>query len=157
MWVKRISFFGSVIGLILSISGLFLPWGKEEWGSGLGARGDYFLGIELLPGTFALVGCAVTAVFLLLYMRKNKRYLFVLVLLGGLMTIFSSLAWIVNPNDLAWHWEWHQEYGIILIISLGISYKVLYGAYISLIGSVLTSSSANFQLFTQFKNQDSPK
>jgi len=123
----------SVIGLIFSISGLFLPWAKREWIPGIMVGSDCLLGVELALGQFALIGCVVTTISLLRYRIRNQRYSLIFVLLGGLITMFCSLAWIINP-------------GVLTPSGWPVSYRVLYGTYISLIGGIVISSSAIFNL-----------
>lgn len=142
MRLERILNFANVSGLVLSISGVFLPWGKRELVSHFMAWRVYLVGVQLLLGTIALMGGAVAAIFLLLHAKKKQRYWLVPVLLGGLITLFCSLVWISNPNAYAWYWDWHQEYGLVPFRTGHIPYKVLYGAYISLAGSITTSIGA---------------
>jgi len=94
-----------------------------------------------LPGTIALGGIVLTGVSLLLHRRK-QGWSRILMLSGGLVTLLSSLAWILSPKALAWRWDWMQGYGIVLTTSHGPSYEALFGGYITFVGSVLTSASA---------------
>lgn len=132
---KKISILVSVTGFVLSVSGLFLPWGEREWPPGVMARPNYLLGIELTLGQFALIGCVVTAVSLLLFRIRNQKYSIAFALLGGLITMLCSLAWILNPGALA--------------LSGWPPYRVLYGAYVSLIGSILTLLNTIFNFLHQ--------
>lgn len=138
---ERILTFTVFIGLFLSISGVFLPWGKEEWGPWYTADPRYLAGVLLLLGTIAMIGDVAAAVFMVLHLKRKQRYWLVSVFSGGLIALFCSLAWISNPDALKWYWDWRQGYGLCLTISSP-SYKVLYGAYISLAGSIVTSIGA---------------
>jgi len=151
---KNIVYVASAIGLVFSLLGLFLPWGQEEWGQVLGIGGGYLFGVELLLGAFALIGSIVSLVFLLFYTRRNRKSSAILMLVGSLIILFSSLAWIVNPNIA---WRWSLEQGVFMYTSLGMSYRVLYGAFITLFGSVLTSFMRVFNFFVSIYARDSPK
>jgi hypothetical protein len=143
---ERIRILAIVVGLFLSILGLFLPWAKEESGPWFMAGQGYLLGVLLLLGTMALISNIAAAIFLVLHVKRKQRYWLVPVLLDGLTASFCSLAWISNPDVLGWHWDWLQEYGLVLSITSMYSYKVLYGAYISLAGSITTLVGAILNL-----------
>lgn len=134
----------AIIGLGLSILGLLLPWGKEHYLPVHGVGQGYMLGIELLLGTQVIVGCIIAAIFSFFYVTRGKKYWLVPVLLGGLFAMCSTLAWMLNPGAEALHWSWVEGYGFTLV-STHFSYIeeiVDFGAYVSLIGSFITSSNA---------------
>jgi hypothetical protein len=117
-----------VIGLSLSVLGFFLPWAQEEYLPVLGSA-PFLLGAQLWIGWVSFAGCVVAAGSFL-FRLKNAKLWRTLVLAGGLLILFSSLALIVFP-DLA------------SLEKMGyISYKASFGAYVSLLGSILMASGA---------------
>lgn len=127
-----ISTLASLIGLVLSLCGLFLPWAERKWIPWI-MGSDYLLGVELTLGQIALVGCIVTAVSLAYHILRNQRHSLIFALLGGLITVFCSLTWIISP-------------GALVFSGWPVYYEALYGAYATLIGSVLVSINATFNL-----------
>jgi hypothetical protein len=98
--------------------------------------GPVLFGVELWIGWVALAGCAITTTSFF-FRLKNAKLWRKLVLSGGLLTLVSTLTCIVFPDFMASSFE-----------KLGyISYRVLFGAYVTLIGSILTSSIAILELY----------
>lgn len=132
-----------ITGLVLSILGLFLPWGKERYLPWYGVVRGYVLGIELWLGTQVFVGCIVAGVCSFFYVTREKKYWLVPVWLAGLFAMYSTLVWIVNPNAATLHWGWVEVHSFRLVSNPGyIEETVDFGAYMSLIGSFIISSSA---------------
>lgn len=127
-----ISTLASLIGLVLSLCGLFLPWGERKWIPWIMGP-DYLLGVELTLGQIALIGCIVTGVSLAYHILRNQRHTLTFALLGGLITLVCSLTWIIKP-------------GALIYSGWSVYYEALYGAYATLIGSVLVSTNATFNL-----------
>lgn len=127
-----ISTIACLIGLVLSLCGLFLPWGERTWKPWIMGPDD-LLGIELMVGRIAFVGCIVTDVSLLYHILRDQRHSLIFALSGGLIMIFCSSTWIIDP-------------GVLVFSSLPVYYKALYGTYVTLIGSVLVSANAAFNL-----------
>lgn len=126
---EKIFVLAIVIGVVLSVFGLFLPWGKQE-SIPVMEQGRLFLGVELILGQFALLGCVITAAALLFFGAGKKKYSRCFMLLGGLITLAGSLTWIVNLGALA--------------LSGWFLYKIVFGVYVSFAGSLLTSAGAIF-------------
>lgn len=128
MTSERIWLLIGVTGFFLSILGVFLPWGQP--GAYAYAYGFLrtLLGLELVVGTFALVGSVVNGASLFFFRLGHKMVWCAVMLLGGLITLVSSLTWILIPGILA---------------PVGYTtYTVLFGTYICFTGSVLTSTAA---------------
>ncbi|HEY4674990.1 MAG TPA: hypothetical protein VIH48_02925 [Candidatus Bathyarchaeia archaeon] len=131
---REVSTFSSLVGLVLSVVGLFLPWTKEEWIPGaMGLSSDYLLGIELAVGQIALIACIFVSILLIFYVIRRQGYSLVFALFGGLFTMFCSLLWMVDP-------------GALILSRFPVYYTVLYGTYVTFIGSVLISASATLAL-----------
>ena len=148
MTSHRTSLILNALGLVLSMGGLFLPWGGQYWPYGIMSvstssffgpefLANSFIGFELLAAEIAFVGCVFTAVSLVRKEGSQGRYLD-LRLTGGLITLLSSLLWILFTNAF--------PVGIFTPNFLSdLPWTALYGAYISLAGAVITVaiSSAN--------------
>lgn len=117
-----------IIGLSMSVLGLLFPWAEEEYLPVLGSA-PILLGAQLWIGWVSFVGCVIAAGSFF-FRLKNAELWRTLILAGGLLILFSSLALIVFP-DLASLEKWGY-----------ISYRASYGAYISLSGSILIVSGA---------------
>jgi hypothetical protein len=128
----RISIIVDLVGSVSSICGLFLPWGTREWPPGTMSAPAYPLGIELALGKLALIGCIATVCFLLVDIKRKSRYSRAFRLSGSLVTVFCALIWIAFPGAL--------------YISGWPLFKALYGAYVSLLGALVTSINASVQL-----------
>jgi hypothetical protein len=129
------------VGIVLSILGVFLPWGNETHPPGMfGSSGDDLLGIQLLPGTIAFISSVFTAAFFSLHMKARLRGSSVLALVFSIFTVFCLLTWILTPDAVGLYWGW-WKYGLTLIIRDEPMYMILYGAYISFTGAVLTLAS----------------
>jgi len=115
-------------GVVLVFLSLLLPWGVAWLPPHRAGWSQTLLGVELSFGKFALVGNVISAVALIFYRRKSRKYALVLAFLGQLAVSFFSLTWIANHDKPSWPWE----------AGRGIAYEALYGAYICLIGSVTT-------------------
>jgi hypothetical protein len=120
----------NVIGLLLSVCGLFLPWGTREWPLGAMGGWGYKFGVELVLGKLALAGCIVTAVFMPIRIKRKYPYSLGIMLSGGLVTMLCSLIWIAYPGTLE--------------ISGLPPFKALYGAYVSSTGAFITSIKTIF-------------
>lgn len=121
------------MGLVLSILGSVLPWGKRLYLPIMGSayyiglepwKVDSVLGIELTLGRYAFVGAIVATVSLGILRVWRKKYAVVFVLAGGLTTLLCSLLWILRP-------------GFLEPLSF-IKFTASYGAYISLSGGLIT-------------------
>jgi len=122
----------NLVGSALSIGGLFLPWGTQEWPPGTMSASAYPLGIELPLGKLALAGCIVAVYFLLIDIRRRSRYSRALTLLGSLAAALCALIWIVYPGAL--------------YVSGWPPFKALYGTYVSFAGALVALIGASVLL-----------
>lgn len=137
--------FASALGTVLSLLGLFLPWGTLTWPPNV--MGDGFpnqvLGFEVVIGDFALAGCLLSIlVFVLDLSRLNRSIKFVFT--GETVVAFFSLLWILDSRhlNLVWAWNWG-------LTSFRPAYWApMYGAYVSFIGSLITLSAISIHLVT---------
>lgn len=132
----------TIIGTILSVWGVFLPWGDKiyfAYYSGL----TFFFGVELVLGDFALLGCIIMSLFLVSYVKRGREYLLIPVLLGSFIAVFSVLLWILDPKANVAYLHLYPPYGIVTVPVTKQYYniRVTFGAYMSLIGAILVSGS----------------
>jgi hypothetical protein len=103
---------------------------KTGWIPGvMGLGSNCLLGVELAVGQIALIGSLVVFISLLFYVIRRQKYSLFFTLFGGLVTMFCSLVWIMSP-------------GVLILSRMAVYYTVIYGTYVALSGSVLTSASA---------------
>jgi hypothetical protein len=133
MCSKGVMLGGSVLGLVSSFLGLFLPWSKEGgWGN------QNFLGYEFLLGNFLLIGCIIATMSWGFHLRRQTEKSLKTTLIGELIVLSASLVWIVNPLILPWHWLEAPVVGYGRVLGyLGMEKYFLYGACTSLIGSII--------------------
>jgi hypothetical protein len=132
---ERYWLLSAIAGLALSAIGSFLPGGQTRWIPGVYTALGTLSGFELFWGILALLGCVVGGASPFLYKMGHKMLWSAVMLSGGLLTLICSLTWILVPGTLA--------------PGGGLIWTVLYGAYICLIGSILTSVTLiNVTLFT---------
>lgn len=133
----------SVLGTVLSVMGLFLPWGTLTWPSGVFGVGlNQVSGFDFLIGDFALAACLLSILFLILDFRKPKSYV-KLVFAGETVVAFFSLLWILESRYLPWSWN--------LTYFSPAYYAPMYGAYVSLIGSLIALSAIAIELMASEK------
>jgi len=127
---KRVFTFLNGAGIVLGITGLFLPW--IEWSlAPLGFAGsNYAFGIDVPLGVLAFVGWLVATVSWVLFMIKAQKLSLGFVIAGGIITMICSLTSIVNPGAF--------------LSSGELVYTAVYGAYISLVGGTLILVGATF-------------
>ena len=124
----------SASGIILSLVGVFLPWGSYPWHV-LGALDHpYYIGVEILVGDFALIGCLWSLGF---FVRSLRRLIqpTILVTAGELVVAFFSSFWILAPNSISFFWV--SEQGHLRLLSSFYPSIPLYGAYVSLTGAII--------------------
>ena len=129
-----------VIGLILSVVGLFLPWGTYP-----GAFGEatvyYYdaIGLETDPRS-VLIGCIVTIISLFFLLTGLIRIAPALMAAGGFFIIGDMSSWILDFR----RWSvWHQ-FAVEGVIVERTYYPaiVLYGAYVTLAGGIIIVTAA---------------
>ncbi len=128
---ERIWLLMAIIGLFLSIVGVFLPW--SEQGPHLRTFTPDLLhtvyGYELFLGMYALVGCAIGGASIVFFKIGLRMLWCSVMLVGGLITLVCSLVWILVPGAVA-------SSTFIYMIPRG----SINGVHICLIGSILTST-----------------
>jgi hypothetical protein len=112
-------------GIIIGIIGCFLPWGRLN-PSQFQPGQDVRAGTVILSGIYTFMGLTTAAMFQLVFMVKRKVYMIFVVLISGLVALFVSGSWILQPF----------EYG-----GSG-TYTVLFGAYAALLGAIAVSGMA---------------
>ncbi len=129
-----------LIGIALSIVGLFLPWGVFSWPKdAMSLSRDYAFGFEVLTGSFALTGCLTIIVSLARNIRRKKmprKGIFA----GETVIAFFSLLWILDSRNLSW--AWGRSGGPFSLSTFYPGYFLpIYGAYISCVGAIITLTS----------------
>ena len=133
---------GFASGILLTLAGIFLPWGSLHYGSRMVISRGLLLGIELPIGNLALVGC-ILAIAFFIHKTQNQKLASVLMLTGILLSAAAVLAWFFQTQALAWSWEWRPVYGIVLSND-GNKYAIAYGAYITLVGATMSTVTISF-------------
>jgi len=111
----------TLAGVFLNVVGVFLPWGQEVWPAGvMGPHSKIGIGFPL--GIITLVGSIIFVLSFLMLELKEWRLAINLMVIGGVAATVSPLLWIMNPGTLS-------------LSSL--SYRVVYGVYVSFIGGCL--------------------
>ena len=123
--IERILNIADVSGIVLSVSGVFLPWGEWEYVPIMGA--NYIFGCELTLGQFALIGCMVTIVSLLLFVIRKKKRLLTFMLLGEITTLLCTFIWIIATPGISKPW---------------VRCSILYGTHTTLTGGFLNLISS---------------
>ncbi len=121
-------------GIVLSLVGLFLPWGSYPWHTlGIGDH-PYYVGVEILVGDFALIGCLWSFGF---YVRSLRHPIQPtrLVIPGELAVALFSSFWILAPNIISFFW--YSEHGPLRLLNSFYPSTPLYGAYVSLTGALI--------------------
>lgn len=129
-------------GILLTLAGIFLPWGTLHYGPWMVISRGLLLGIELPIGNLALVGCILTIAFFI-HKTQNQKLALFLMLTGTLLCVAAVFAWLLQTQALAWSWEWRPSYGIVLSND-GNLYVVAYGAYITLVGATMSTVAILF-------------
>jgi hypothetical protein len=142
MTYNRIVNVGQTLGVILSIAGLFFPWGQLYYLGVYGIPGPDFLGIQLPIGQLTFHFCIFSAIFLILHRKRKLKHSLFLIFLCGLLTMFSTLLWVIRPGITMDTWY--------------VYYRPLYGVYITLIGAALILESTCFSLYFMPSRQNAP-
>jgi hypothetical protein len=138
-------------GVFLSIVGVFLPWGRKTLLPIYGWHNDFF-GIQFLFGTVAFISIVFAAIFFLLHMKRELKGSGILALLCGVITLVCILTWGLIPRATGLHWEWSEDRLALLDSPHYVLYVILYGAYISFTGSILTlASMVSLKFLKRFK------
>jgi len=127
--------------VVAAIIGCFLPWGKLN-PSPYDPSQDVRVGTWLFPGIYTSASLVFATIFQLVLMIKKKPYVILAVLATTLVASFVTGTWILHPTA--------REYG------LGGTYTVLYGAYITLVSSLVASAMAFPYFVTLTKGYSSP-
>jgi hypothetical protein len=143
VYPRRFLFFQQILGFFLNFLGLLLPWAVEK----LYVLELRYLGFQMMLGFYVLIGTISALIFLFLYRKRGLGLWLGLTFLSTLITLFSSLTCIVNP---------------VLVVGGTIHFQsdkcqVVYGVYVSLIGSAIASSSIIFELISFKRDQEKPK
>ena len=140
--IQKILSFASALGTVLSLLGLFLPWGALTSPPGWMVRiPDQVLGFEVLIGDLALAGCLLSLSALVLNFSRPNRFI-KFAFAGETCVVLFSLLWIVDSHNLSLIWV--RDLGLIF---LGNAYwTLMYGAYVSLMGSLITLSAISIDL-----------
>lgn len=134
-----------LLGVSVSLAGCYLPWG--------------YVGTILLynyvpvsrPGipyikmaAYILPTCILTLFLSAIFILRPRRYTGLLVLCGSLATLSMIGAWIALPSlriiepRLGLEWPFN-------------TYSILYGAYVTLTGAIITSIASVLQLYVAVK------
>lgn len=124
---NAILFSGVVVGMI----GCFLPWGKHN-PTVFNPWQDVRVGTLIFSGIYTFASLVFATAFQLVFIIKKSPYALLAMLATTLVALFVSGAWINEPAA--------NEYG------LDGTYTVLYGAYVTLLSTVVVSATAFLHL-----------
>ena len=124
----------SASGIVLSLVGLFLPWGSYPWHTLCVVDHPYYIGVEILIGDFALLGCLWSIGFFVRSLRRPIQPTR-LVIAGEFVVALFSSVWIVAPNIISFFWD--SEQGHLRLLYSFYPSTPLYGAYLSLTGALI--------------------
>jgi hypothetical protein len=128
----------SASGTVLSLLGLFLPWGTLTWPPNvMGGFPNQVLGFEVVIGDFALAGCLLSILFLVRNISRPKQSV-KFVFAGETVVAFFSLLWILGSRYLTFGWTFGSFKPAY--------YAPMYGTYVSFIGSLVTLSAIGIEM-----------
>jgi len=124
--------------------GLFLPWGSYPWHTLGVVDHPYYIGVEILIGDFALLGCLWSIGFFVRSLRRPIQPTRLVIAGEFVVALFSSI-WIVAPNIISFFWD--SENGPLRLLSALYS-TPLYGAYVSLTGALIALITLSIKKYT---------
>jgi ABC-type Fe3+-siderophore transport system permease subunit len=130
---KSLNWF-SASGIVLSLVGLFLPWGSYPWHTLGIVDHPYYVGVEILVGDFALIGCLWSLGFFVRSLRHPIQPTR-LVIAGEFVVALFSAFWILFPNIISYFFDFEQGY--LRLLNSFYPSTPLYGAYVSLTGALI--------------------
>jgi len=136
----------SASGIVLSLVGLFLPWGSYPWHVMGILDHPYYTGVEILVGDFALIGCLWSLGFFIRSLRRPIQPTS-LVIVGELVVAIFSSFWILAPNIISFFWDSQQ--GRLSLLNSFYPSTPLYGAYVSLTGALIAIIALSLKRYVQ--------
>lgn len=130
----------SIIGAVVGAIGCCLPWFCETSSSSYvflypGPR--VLVGINFELGKFAFLGCIVAFFSQLVLVLRKKDYMVFVTLTGGFVAFSCSDAWIPNP---------------IIYVAGFTNFEILYGIYVTLIGTGMILVGTILSLYSLAEN-----
>lgn len=130
-----------LLGTSVSLVGCYLPWGYVGNIPLVNYVPTSRTGIPYITmAAYTLPTCVLTLFLAAIFIVKPRMYTGLLVLFGSLTILFFSGAWIalrslriIEPS-LGLEWPFN-------------TYSILYGAYITLAGAIITSIASILQLY----------